>query len=159
MLHYTVWKILTDVSEELSARKIRVTHQLDDADRKPLWNVSQYLPDYTKQHPKRQPTSRFILTTYQYRAIKLHRMTNILNVNMSHLHGFRSSTIIFIQIRGKNFRQASGQPRVLNKNNAKKYPELLCVFQCNRISTPRKIKTANKEYNQKWTPALASLKP
>jgi hypothetical protein len=44
MLHYVVWYILTNVSEKLTASIIR---------------VSQYLPDYTVQHPRRQPS--FIL--------------------------------------------------------------------------------------------------
>jgi hypothetical protein len=29
----------------------------DDGDSKHLWNTSQYLPDYTVQHPRRQPSS------------------------------------------------------------------------------------------------------
>jgi hypothetical protein len=32
----------------------------DDGDNKLLWNISQYLPDYTAQHPRRQSSSVMI---------------------------------------------------------------------------------------------------
>jgi hypothetical protein len=47
---------MTDVSEELTASIIR-------ADSKLLSNVGQYLPDYTAQHPRRQPSEKEIQDT------------------------------------------------------------------------------------------------
>jgi hypothetical protein len=34
-----------------------LTHRRDDGGSKLLWNISQYLPDYMVQHPRRQPSS------------------------------------------------------------------------------------------------------
>jgi hypothetical protein len=53
--------MLTDVSEELTAS----THHPNDGGSKLLWNVSQYLPDYTVQHPRRQPSSYLSLRGHQ----------------------------------------------------------------------------------------------
>jgi hypothetical protein len=35
----------------------RLTHRPDDGDSKHLWNVCQFLPDFTAQHPRRPPSS------------------------------------------------------------------------------------------------------
>jgi hypothetical protein len=34
-----------------------ITHHPDDGGSKLLWNIDPYLPDYTMQHPRRQPSS------------------------------------------------------------------------------------------------------
>jgi hypothetical protein len=49
-----VWRLLTvfwDVAP------CSLSHRLDDGDSKHLWNVGKLLPDYTVQHPRRQPRS------------------------------------------------------------------------------------------------------
>jgi hypothetical protein len=38
-------------------RRFRGAHNPDDGGSKHLWNVGQFLPDYTAQHPRRQPSS------------------------------------------------------------------------------------------------------
>jgi hypothetical protein len=40
-----------------------------DVDSKHLWNVGQYLPDYTAQYPRRQPSSIVFLSSCNYSAI------------------------------------------------------------------------------------------
>jgi hypothetical protein len=37
--------------------RARLTHRPHDGGRKHLWNVGKRLPDYTTQHPRRQPSS------------------------------------------------------------------------------------------------------
>jgi hypothetical protein len=39
-----------------SSVKMAVFCQGDDGGSKFLWNVGQYLPDYTAEHPRRQPS-------------------------------------------------------------------------------------------------------
>jgi hypothetical protein len=49
---------MTDVSEEFTASIfMMLTHHSDDGGRKLLWNISQYLLDWTMQHSRRQPYS------------------------------------------------------------------------------------------------------
>jgi hypothetical protein len=38
-----------------------IHHHPDDGGSKNLWNVDQFLPDYTAQHPRRQPSSYIVL--------------------------------------------------------------------------------------------------
>jgi hypothetical protein len=46
-------------------------HQGDGGGSKLLWNVGQYLPDYTAQHSIRQPSSYSLLTTWYLRFVTM----------------------------------------------------------------------------------------
>jgi hypothetical protein len=47
-------------------RRFRGTHHPNDRGSKIFWNVGQYLPDYTSQHPRRQPSSNQNQSTERY---------------------------------------------------------------------------------------------
>jgi hypothetical protein len=43
----------------------------DDGGGKLLWNVDQYLQDYTVQHPRRQPYLYFVFSPYKPEVLHL----------------------------------------------------------------------------------------
>jgi hypothetical protein len=46
-----------------------VTHHPVDRGRKFFWNVCQYLPDYTVQHPKREQSSDVINFSFTFKIL------------------------------------------------------------------------------------------
>jgi hypothetical protein len=61
MLRRVVSYKLTDVSEVLTASRIRAILHDDDGGSKHLWSVGQCLRDYTVPHPRRQSYSRLCM--------------------------------------------------------------------------------------------------
>jgi hypothetical protein len=59
MLRRVVWYIVIDISEVLTVSIISralLTHCPDKGSSNHLWNIGLYIPDYTAQHPRWQPS-------------------------------------------------------------------------------------------------------